>query len=220
MPVACPTTAVRPKPPAAKNNSGPGVHQGPLGSWTPGWAAPYRVASGQAGAFDPAADAAAEAEGSTDANKGQRSRYVVSLAKAILETVDRPIGAPLVVGIEHGNQGRNQVKGAMIGRSLVSDRLGKAAFRTSYQRNLTLFQPSGRGDTWHASAPPMSEESLICAPIGRRNPERPFGVKPGLTAVEAGPLAIAPLPLPLHREILTGCGILWSEAIARPGIQA
>jgi len=38
----------------------------------------------------------------------------------------------------------------------------------------------------------MSEESLICAPIGRRNPERPFGVKPGLTAVEAGPLAIAP----------------------------
>jgi hypothetical protein len=97
------------------------------------------VASGQAGTFDPAADAAAEAEGSTDVNKGQRSRYVVSLAKAILETVDQPIGAPLVVGIEHGNQGRNQVKGAMIGRSLVSDRLGKAAFRTSYQRNLTLF---------------------------------------------------------------------------------
>jgi hypothetical protein len=51
------------------------------------------VPSGQAGAFDPAADAAAEAEGGTDANKGQRSGYVVSLTKAILETVDRPVGA-------------------------------------------------------------------------------------------------------------------------------
>jgi len=95
MPVACPTTAVHPEPPAPEKNSGPGFHRGPLQSWTPGWAAPYRVPSGQAGAFDPTADAAAEAEGGTDANKGQRSGDVVSLTKAILKTIDRPIGAGL-----------------------------------------------------------------------------------------------------------------------------
>ena len=51
----------------------------------------------QAGPLDPAAEPAAEAEGGTDTNKGQRrgGGGDVRLTKAILKTVERPIGAGL-----------------------------------------------------------------------------------------------------------------------------
>ena len=56
-----------------------------------------RAGLGQEGPIDPAAEPAAEAEGGTDTNKGQRRGCGgdVRLTKAILKTVERPIGAGL-----------------------------------------------------------------------------------------------------------------------------